>query len=135
MSGTHRTFPKYTIPLKVERTQKKAAIRTNEKSEKAKVRCRDKRCRWPNCVCRSMRLRPEVAHVKAKGIGGDHGARSTADNMLLLCWLMHRGSSSLHSGDKKIVPLTDVGTNGPCEFWERGQLVGRERSAGVIECL
>lgn len=126
-------FPK--DPLPVERAKKRQARMSHEKSEKAKVRTRDRHCRWPNCVCRSMRLTAEVAHLDDKGMGGDHGVRTSADAMILLCHLKHRGPTSLHSGDCRIERLTPAGTDGPCAFYEGGQLVGRERAVGILERL
>lgn len=120
-------------PLQAERHKKRSDRVKHERTEKAKVRVRDKKCRWPNCVCRSMRLAPEVAHLDDKGMGGDHGNRTKADSMILLCHLKHRGPTSLHSGDCDIKRLTPAGTNGPCAFYQNGFLVGRERSVGVLE--
>jgi hypothetical protein len=138
MMPEHVTFPK---PAKgtalLERRSKRADLRQHERTEKHKVRLRDKTCRWPRCVCRAMNVRNEVAHLDAKGAGGDHGIRTRADRMMLLCFLAHQGETSLHSGDRKIVPLTDAGTDGCCEFYLRHpvtgtlELVATERSIGV----
>lgn len=38
--------------------------------------------------------------------------------MMLLCFLVHQGARSLHSGDRMIEPLTERGTDGPCLFLE-----------------
>jgi len=101
----------------IERRQKRKAIEAFEEAEKAKVRVRDKQCRWPECsYCRQFKPRLEVAHLADKGMGGDHGERSTADQMILLCFLRHQGPVSLHSGMVKIEPVTERGTNGPCMF-------------------
>jgi hypothetical protein len=66
-----------------ERIAKKTAVKASEKDEKAKVRARDKTCRWPRC---KPVTRLEVAHVVSKGAGGDSGTRSTgsADGAALL---------------------------------------------------
>lgn len=104
----------------IERKARRRAIDTSERNEKAKVRKRDgRKCRWPNCEYKAERARLEVAHLKNKGIGGDHGKFSTADQMIHLCYLCHQGAKSLHSGDRKIRPLTKEGTNGPCLFMVR----------------
>jgi hypothetical protein len=72
-----------------EREARKRKRRTFEDEQKDLVRTRDgKRCRWPHCPHR--RLRTEVAHLRAKGMGGDHGLRSTADQMLVLCVAHHQ---------------------------------------------
>jgi hypothetical protein len=103
----------------IARVARQKATRAHEAKEKAKVRARDKRCRWPECKnCRDYSPRLEVAHLDAKGMGGDHGMRTTADRMMLLCYLQHQGVVSLHSGDLRIETLTPKGTNGPCRFLE-----------------
>jgi hypothetical protein len=101
----------------IERKDRRKAVEAFEDAEKQKVRVRDKHCRWPDCAdCRRYKTRLEVAHLNDKGIGGDHGVRSTADQMMLLCFLVHQGPRSVHTGDRKITPLTNGGTNGPCQF-------------------
>lgn len=124
----------------MERRERRRAIVASEEAEKATVRARDRRCRWPQCEqCRKWQPRLEVAHLDAKGMGGDHGTVSTADAMILLDWLTHQsGPSSLEQHGRKIVPLTDQGTNGPCEFWmhdpkDGWYLVARERAPFVYE--
>lgn len=103
----------------IERREKRKKAKAFEEGEKRKVRTRDVRCRWPSCeYCREFKPRLEVAHLNDKGMGGDHGLRSTADQMLLLCFLIHQGPRSLHSGDRRIEPLTERGTDGPCLFLE-----------------
>lgn len=109
-----------------------------EAEEKRKVRLRDQRCRWPHCEhCRRYQPRLEVAHLVAKGMGGDRGLLSTADQMILLDVLTHQGGpDSLEQHGRKIEPLTAQGTDGPCAFYVRdaqGQwvLVAEETSVGV----
>lgn len=93
------------------------ALSVRTRFEKDAVRRRDVRCRWPDCEnCRKYQPRLEVAHLNDKGAGGDHGERSTADQMMLLCFLTHQGPRSLHSGDLRVEPLTEHGTDGPCMF-------------------
>ena len=105
---------------RLERHLKRRAIEQLERHEKTKVRRRDRgRCRWPSCEHMVYRPPLEVAHLDAKGMGGDHGIRSRSDQMILLCQSHHRGSTSLHSGDLRIRPLTDRGTDGPCAFLRR----------------
>lgn len=138
--GSFQTFPK---PAKgtalLEKRAKRREVENFEKAEKAKVRKRDRECRWPRCQCKRLtRIPTEVAHLNDKGIGGDHGVRSTADQMMLLCVLRHQGACSLHSGDCRIEPQTEQGTNGPCDFYERAEsgrmeLIASERSIGVSE--
>jgi hypothetical protein len=117
----------------VERKTKRKAIVTAEDTEKDKVRARDGRCRWPFCEnCRRYKPRLEVAHIDPKGMGGDHGVRSDASQMILLDWLTHQsGPASLEQHGRRIVPLTKAGTAGPCDFYAtdadgRLYLVARE---------
>lgn len=103
----------------IARREKRKQIDALEDAEKHKVRIRDRmQCRWPACeYCRRYKnLTLHVAHLNDKGIGGDHGIRSTADQMMLLCSLRHEGPISLHSGDCRITPLTELGANGICKF-------------------
>lgn len=120
------------------RRQAREKIRAHEATEKAKVVKRDgsKVCRLiPSCA---ERQKFETAHLDDKGMGGDHGIRSTADRMIRSCFFHHQGAWSLHSKDLRVVCLTDLGTDGPIEVWardEQGQwfMVKRESSAGVLE--
>ena len=102
----------------MERKDRRKAIDAFEDAEKRKVRLRDVICRWPDCEdCRRYKTRLEVAHLEAKGMGGDKSSlRSVASKMILCCFLVHQGPRSLHSGDRRITPLTEHGTNGPCSF-------------------
>ena len=75
----------------LEKRAARRAVEKFEKDEKAKVRKRDRICRWPRCECQRLKdIRLECAHLDGKKIGGDHGLRSTADNMILLCFLKHQ---------------------------------------------
>lgn len=114
---------------------KRAAVKSAEKDEKAKVKARDVSCRWPRC---KPKTRLECAHVVDKGMGGDKGVRSLASNLILLCYQHHQGKVSLHSGDLEIIPDTDKGTDGPVSFWQKDEdgklfMVAREVSVGVTE--
>lgn len=101
---------------------KRAKVRTAEANAKAAVRTRDGGvCRWPGCGERGKRWRLEVAHLVSKGIGGDGGTRSTPDQMALLCFQCHQGPRSLHSGDKRIAPVTAQGADGPLRFEEQSE--------------
>lgn len=115
----------------IERREKRKAIVAFENTEKAKVRIRDKQCRWPDCdYCRKYKPSLEVAHLHDKGIGGDHGNRSTADQMVLLCALRHQGPVSLHSGMARIEPVTARGANGPLKFLVQDE----QRGWCVVHC-
>jgi hypothetical protein len=125
----------------MESRERRKDIRRAEEDAKDEVRARDLRCRWPKCEnCRHYKPRLEVAHWRPKGMGGDHGARSAANQMLLLDFLTHQsGPSSLEQHGRRIEVLDSVlGTAGPLEFWaldERGAwyLVARERAPFVYE--
>jgi hypothetical protein len=120
------------------RREKRSAIRAHETTEKAKVRQRD-----GDHVCRLVphcreREKHETAHLDDKGMGGDHGNRTTADRMIRACFWHHQGAWSLHSKDLRVDYLTDQGTDGEIEVWGRddgGQwfLVKRESAVGVTE--
>lgn len=106
----------------IESRERRKAVVAFEEGEKDRVRARDKRCRWPQCEnCKRYQPRLEVAHVRAKGQGGDHGTRSSADQMILLDFLTHQGDDGLERHQREIVPLTEKGTRGPCEFWATGE--------------
>lgn len=112
----------FTSNWKPSRTARKKAQlatrverRTKEDREKAKVRRRDKFCRFPLCGCRKLKLRLEVSHQEHKGIGGNpKGDRSTADLLILLCDHRHQyGAVSRHKGTMRTRALTTAGMNGP----------------------
>lgn len=86
----------------------------HERAEKAKVRRRDKGCRFPLCGCRKLGLtikaRQEVAHNvgSGKGMGGNPiGDRSMADVMVQLCGQRHiDGVVAFHKGTLRTRFLT-----------------------------
>ena len=122
----------------IERKERRREIEAHEAREKDAVRSDDKRCRWPHCEnCRAYKPRLEVAHLDAKGYGGDHGLRSDRTQMILLDYLTHQGRDGLEQHGRRIVPLTERGTRGPCEFWRKGKegwyLVARESAPFVYE--
>lgn len=108
--------------FKAERDALKRERDKHEDEEKAKVRARFKTCRWPHC--RHRRARLEVAHLTPKGHGGDpEGIRTRAEKMALLCFWHHQADpqeghpeGSLERHNLRIVPLTDLGSFGPCVF-------------------
>lgn len=114
----------------IERRKQKAERVAFEQAEKDKVRKRDGAhyCRLvPGCT---EKEKHETAHLHDKGMGGDQGLRSTADQMLRACFFHHQGETSLHSGALRVVCLTPEGTNGPIEVWCKvggaEYLLGRE---------
>lgn len=123
----------------IERKERRKSVEAHEDAEKDAVRAADGYCRWPHCEhCRRYKPRLEVAHLDAKGFGGDHGTRSDRTQMILLDYLTHQGSDGLEQHGRRIVPLTDRGTRGPCEFWRKDPsagwyLVARESAPHVYE--
>jgi hypothetical protein len=137
-------------PVKGEAVLKRkaaaATLRSDEKAVKAEVTKRDgqKVCRLdPDCPHVKVGIRVEGVHLDDKGMGGDHGVRTTRDRMLRGCFIHHQGAKSLHSGDLRVKYLTDKGTDGPIalehkEVWfvndERRDVWvehARERAVGV----
>lgn len=114
---TTPTFTAFPKPDGSKRRAKRThAGRRLERIEKAKVRQRDRCCRVPWCSTPTDRL--TVAHLLHKGMGGNPAQnRSTADKMIYLCYAHHQGPRGLDGMyPLSIVPLTDAGTNGPCQF-------------------
>lgn len=106
------------------REAKRAALVAHEKREKAAVVARDgNRCRWPGC---RETTRLECAHIIAKSLGGS----SDRDNMVRLCEGHHRGPRSLHSGDLRIMPMSDQGANGPLMFRRQDE----QRGWTIVGC-
>lgn len=122
----------------LERRANRAEIVAHEKAQKAEVVARDgsHTCRLvPNCP---EREKHETAHLDDKGMGGDHGTRTTADTMIRACLFHHQGRWSLHSGDLRVEYLTPEKANGPIEVWGRdpqGQwyCLKREVRCGEVE--
>lgn len=93
-----------------------------EERNKTKVRKRDShRSRWPGDDGQPL----EVAHLSHKGIGGDaETKRSVTPLMILVSKAVHQGPLSLHSGDRRVLFLTDEKADGPCAFLIRRSRVG-----------
>ena len=118
MSGPK--FPKPSVPLAVERHDRKVERKAHERTEKAAAKCRDRfRCRWPRCQYSAMKLVLDAAHIDASGMGGDPtGARMQRANLVTLCRIHHQGPRSLHSGHLEIEALTPDGANGALAFYD-----------------
>jgi hypothetical protein len=114
----HGPMWKTPIAPKVVRGLKQREHKSAEDLNKAKVRRRDKYCRFPLCGCRTFKLRLEVSHAQHKGAGGNpKGDRSTPDKMILLCAARHKENRvSVDRGTVLIKPLTKRGLAGPCSF-------------------
>ena len=126
-------FPKPDHRKARRRRQRDAQL--TERLAKAQARLRDGyRSRWPGTA---HIQRVEVAHLKAKGMGGSASA-NVVSNLITLAASIHQGPRSLHSGHRRILPLTSAGTSGPCAFFERDtlsdiwQLIGHEIEVGRL---
>lgn len=103
---------------KVARVKKARAAKAEEDKEKAQVRKRDKRCRFPLCGCKEFGIRCEVSHAKHKGMGGNpRGDRSKPELMMYLCEARHKGNViSIDKGTLKWEALTRDGADGPVRW-------------------
>lgn len=117
MTFTSNWKPSRTARKAKER-ETKLTRRTKEDQEKAKVRRRDKRCRFPLCGCGRLKLRLEVSHQEHKGMGGNPaGDRSKAEGMIYLCVHRHQdGIISRHKGTMRVRALSLAGMNGRVAF-------------------
>ena len=116
----HVTFFKDPKPsAKVQRALRRIERDAAEDREKAKVRQRDRGCRFPLCGCRRLRLTLEVSHNEHKGAGGNpDGSRSTTELMMQLCRERHRTNPfSIHNRAIEWQPLEKkLGANGPVKW-------------------
>lgn len=105
-------------PIKRSTAKRKnhKAIVANTNLVRADVFDRDDySCRLvPNCGAAGVNL--QLVHLEAKGMGGDHGTRTTTANCVVGCFAHHQGHRSLHSGHIKYRFLTDRGADGPMVF-------------------
>lgn len=124
---------------RVEERKEKLKVASLERLNKAFVRKRDKKCRFPLCGCKLFRRHAHVSHREHKGPGGDpKGLRSDTDNMVLLCPFRHlENRVSIHQGNLQWDPLTKIGANGPIVWRElHGKawiVLARETSIGSWE--
>jgi hypothetical protein len=107
-----------------ELLERRRVIRDQERNNKDEVRDRDPHCRWPHATAHerlSCSLQPrEIAHRKSKGAGGNKdGSRNTVLNLISFCRPVHQGPGSIHAGKKRVEPLTEYGTRGPCVYLEK----------------
>jgi hypothetical protein len=93
--------PKGTA-AKAKRARKRAELKA-ELAAKAAAKFRDGfRCR--HCHYPYSRVYIEAAHVDDKGMGGDHGLRSSSQaDYVTLCRMCHQGPRSVHSGHLEMV--------------------------------
>jgi hypothetical protein len=121
-------FPKPSRPARrLDKFQQRQTLVRDEQKNKAIVRRRDRKCRFPLCGCAKLKLRLEVSHDEHKGMGGDpSGGRSEPDKMILLCVQRHQdGAVSRHHQTLRVRYLTKDGTNGPVAWdVDRSELQG-----------
>lgn len=113
---SNEPIPKPSIAdRKRRRKANRLELERDERDQKAEVRRRDKRCRFPLCDCSRLSLRLEVSHETHKGMGGNPaGDRSDASTLFLLCvWRHQLGRIARGKGTLKPRYLTDKQANGP----------------------
>lgn len=120
------TFPK---PSRAERKKAERKVKRERADAETAAKNEAKEadgCRFPRCGCRLLGLALHGAHFKAKGMGGDHGLRSTVDNIVGLCVHRHQtGRVSLHGGTLAI-EILDIsrGTRGPLAWHLHTSAIG-----------
>lgn len=123
---TALAFPKYRKgrSWREEKALKRRAIDANEARVRRAMRKRDGYgCRVPEC-----RERGEMAHIRPKGMGSDHGIRTTTANVLSCCFEHHQGRVSIHSGDLVVEKLTRAGADGRLAYrWPDGRRIEEVR--------
>lgn len=110
-------------PTAKRRASKRRKLDRAETANMRKVHKEDGYCRFPLCGCDHglgapnrtyLEVKPEVAHLEHRGMGGDPtGDRTQPDRLILLCNWRHKLSKfSLDRSGIKCEPLTDNGTRG-----------------------
>lgn len=105
---------------RVEKLAERSAIEAAEARAKLAAKVRDGyACRVPGCTTNTQQWRLESAHLKTKGMGGDHGLHSHArGDYVTCCFVHHQGPRSLHSGDLRATPITPSGGDGLVQWDE-----------------
>lgn len=103
-----------------ERRRRAGHVRYIERLRKAEAKVRDgHRCRFPGCPVRGVG-RVESMHADDKGMGGDHGARSSMRaDFLTGCYDHHQGRRSVHSGHLEFRATSEAGCDGPVAWYGR----------------
>lgn len=116
-------FPKSTTAARKKAREQTRRERVNhEQINKARVRRRDRGCRFPLCGCKAIKLQlisaTEVSHQRHKGAGGNpDGDRSLSSGMIQLCRHRHQDAIiSRHKGTMRVRELTPFGCDGPVAF-------------------
>lgn len=111
------------------RDERKAIQRARKDAEAATMRAVKAEdghiCRVPGCKSRQV----EVAHEHHRGMGGNKTLdRTVPSRLITLCVAHHDMYDRVRRPDLDIVPLTERGLRGPCEYLLDGQFYARERS-------
>lgn len=119
------SFPKPMRSATVDRRKKRSLLKRAEDAAMAKVRRRDKKCRFPLCGCRKLGLTLHVSHQRHRGMGGNPaGDRTVPELMVLVCSARHRELPiSIDRGTVRWRPLTEDGANGPIAWDLNASLV------------
>ncbi len=111
---TGSQFKGPTQSAKGKRALKAKDTRRDETKNKAKVRRRDRECRFPLCPCGKLGYATHVSHSVHKGMAGNPaGDRSQAELMVLVCQPRHQGAASIDAKTIRWRPLTEKGASGP----------------------
>lgn len=102
----------------LEREKADAEREAHEREIAKVVKARDGKCRWPEAhKCRGGL---EAAHIVDKGIGGDHGLRTTTQGVVTFCaWIHRRGPESIHGKQLKVEKETERGADWTLSFWRQ----------------
>jgi len=111
--------PKPGTAAKARRARKRK-IDTAERAAKIAAKARDgyacRRCGIEFSIRASW---VEAAHINGKGMGGDHGLRSSSPaDFLTLCRSCHQGPRSVHSGHV-VIECGPARGDGPVTFREK----------------
>lgn len=107
------------------RASKKRRTKAIELENMRQVRSEDGYCRFPLCGCYqpqphlwSIWLKPEVAHLDHRGMGGNPaGDKSDVKLLITVCNWRHKiDKFSLDKKTIKCEPMTDMGTRGPVRW-------------------
>ena len=116
---------------KLARAKKAKEKAQDERREKARVRRRDRVCRFPMCSCANHGFVLEASHDVHKGMGSKDGV-SLSSMMGLICNWRHRlGKVSRDRGTLRVVHLTPAGWDGPVAWEVDGATVARSTNIGL----
>lgn len=128
MSDLPLAKPLKGAALLARRDRRSDAVK-HERHEMDAAKRRDRNvCRWPKCEFAKKGLAIHAAHLWHRGAGGNpDGTRTKRNQLIALCARHHQ---LLDHADLSIVPLTEHGTDGPCDF---GMRINGEMQRWAIE--